>query len=73
MTRESAVALFRDHPPEWAATWKVADVLRAVPGMGPVKAARLLRRAQVAESKTLGGLSPRQRDALAEGLRGAGA
>lgn len=45
-------------------TMKVIDLLMAVPAVGRVKADRMLRREQISPSKTVGGLSARQRDAL---------
>jgi ribosomal protein S13 len=39
-------------------------MLRAVPGYGPVKANKILKQCRIAPSKTIGGLSERQRDEL---------
>jgi hypothetical protein len=52
-------------PPPFVQTAKVADLLLAVPKYGPVKVNRLLSRRRIAPSKTIGGLSDRQRDELA--------
>jgi hypothetical protein len=46
-------------------TAKVADLLLAVPKHGPVKVDKLLSRCRIAPAKTVGGLSQRQREALA--------
>ena len=51
-------------PPEWVETAKVFDMLMAVPKFGRVKAARLLNQCRISQSKTVGGLSERQRDEL---------
>jgi hypothetical protein len=52
-------------PPAFVLTAKVADVLLALPKYGPVKVNKLLGRCRIAPTKTIGGLSPRQRDELA--------
>jgi hypothetical protein len=44
----------------------VLDLLVAVPEVGPVKAARLLNKARVGQTKTIGGLTIRQRAQLIE-------
>ena len=51
-------------PPEWVETAKVFDMLMAVPKFGRVKAARLLNQCRISQSKTVGGLSDRQRAEL---------
>ncbi len=51
-------------PPDWVSTAKVFDMLRAVPKFGRVKAARLLNQCRISQSKTVGGLSERQRTEL---------
>src|SRR5690242_1124859 len=48
-------------PPEMTATMKVFDLLLAMPKTGRVRANKLLRRCSVSPSKTLAGLSDRQR------------
>jgi hypothetical protein len=52
------------NPPEYVATAKVFDMLMAVPKFGRVKAARFLNQARISQSKTVGGLSDRQRTEL---------
>ncbi len=56
-------------PPEWVETAKVMDMLLAVPKIGRVKVNRLLAVARISPSKTIGGLSERQRTELIELLR----
>jgi hypothetical protein len=51
-------------PPEYVATAKVVDILMAVPKFGRVKAARFLNTCRISQSKTVGGLSDRQRAEL---------
>jgi hypothetical protein len=48
-------------PMEQVATMKVVDLLLAMPRVGRVKANKVLGRARVSPSKTLGGLTERQR------------
>jgi guanylate kinase len=56
-------------PPACAATAKVYELAPAVPKIGPAKANRLLASCRIAPTKTLAGLSSRQRDELLERLR----
>jgi S13-like protein len=51
-------------PPEYVETAKVIDILMAVPKFGRVKAARFLNTCRISQSKTVGGLSERQRTEL---------
>jgi hypothetical protein len=51
-------------PPDYVATAKVFDMLMAVPKFGRVKATRFLNQARISQSKTVGGLSDRQRAEL---------
>lgn len=53
-----------DKPPEYVSTAKVIDILMAVPKFGRVKAARFLNTCRISQSKTVGGLSDRQRAEL---------
>jgi hypothetical protein len=57
------------HPPEYVSTAKVFDMLMAVPKFGRVKAARFLNQCRISQSKTVGGLSDRQRAELVALLR----
>jgi len=52
------------NPPEYVSTAKVFDMLLAVPKFGRVKAARFLNQCRISQSKTVGGLSERQRTEL---------
>jgi hypothetical protein len=52
------------NPPSWAESMKVYDLLLALPKVGRVRANRWLLNARTAPSKTLGGLSLRQRKEL---------
>src|SRR5436309_10918241 len=51
-------------PPEYVSTAKVIDILMAVPKFGRVKAGRFLTVCKISPSKTVGGLSERQRTEL---------
>jgi hypothetical protein len=51
-------------PPDYVSTAKVFDMLMAVPKFGRVKAARLLNQCRISQSKTVGGMSERQRGEL---------
>lgn len=52
-------------PPEYLWTAKVFDLLLAAPKIGRVKANKILTGARISPSKTIGGLSDRQRRELA--------
>ena len=56
-------------PPEWVETAKVFDMLLAVPKYGRVKANKVLNQCRISPSKTIGGLSERQRTELVQQLR----
>ena len=56
-------------PPEYVLTAKVYDMLVAVPRLGRVKVGRLLTQCRISQSKTVGGLSERQRSELLELFR----
>jgi hypothetical protein len=56
-------------PPEYLATAKVFDLLLAVPKYGRVKVNRILTHCRISPSKTIGGLSERQRNELVSYLR----
>ena len=51
-------------PPDWVETAKVFDMLLAVPKYGRVKTNRILNQCRISPSKTIGGLSERQRTEL---------
>ena len=56
-------------PPEYLETAKVFDMMLAVPKYGRVKVNRILNQCRVSPSKTIGGLSVRQRSELVALLR----
>jgi hypothetical protein len=66
--RVSIVELIAD-PAPYLATAKVMELLRALPAYGPIKATRLLENCQVSLTKSVGGLSERQRTELVRVLR----
>jgi hypothetical protein len=61
--RKSIHTLLKD-PPDYVETAKVFDMLLAVPKYGRVKVNKLLTTCRISPSKTIGGLSQRQRDEL---------
>ena len=56
-------------PPDYVESARVSDLLMAVPNVGPVKTARLLKKSRIPQSRTVGGLSERQRADLLGLLR----
>lgn len=56
-------------PPEYLETAKVFDMMLAVPKYGRVKVNRILNQCRISPSKTIGGLSERQRGELVALLR----
>ena len=56
-------------PPEYLETAKVFDMLMAVPKYGRVKVNKILQTCRISPSKTIGGLSARQRGELVSMLR----
>lgn len=67
--RQLAVEVLSD-PPEWAAAMRTVELVLAIPMIGKTKARRILFRLRISESKTLGGLSDRQRAELVQLLGG---
>lgn len=61
--RVSVLPLLKE-PPAYLESMRVFDLLMALPHVGRVKVNRLLWREQISPSKTVGGLSPRQRQCL---------
>ena len=57
------------HPPRFAEQAKIADLLLALPGVGPTRTNRLLVDCQIPYGKTLASLSERQRGVLIALLR----
>ena len=56
-------------PPDYLETAKVFDMLLAVPKYGRVKVNKILVTCRISPSKTIGGLSERQRNELVGMLR----
>lgn len=68
---QEAIALLQDFPAEFE-TMKIGELLIAVRHIGRVKARAILGRVRISPSKTVGGLSDRQRTELCEHLAGHG-
>lgn len=51
-------------PPPCVHTAKVAEILMALPKVGPVRASRILEECRISSTKTIIGLTPRQRNEL---------
>jgi hypothetical protein len=66
--RADVIALLLN-PPEKIETMKVADLVISAPKMGRVKVDKLLRQCHISPSKTVHGLSERQRNELVHMLR----
>ena len=56
-------------PPEYVLSAKAFDMILAVPKYGRVKANKILTQCRISPSKTIGGLSERQRAELVHMLR----
>lgn len=56
-------------PPWWLGTAKIMDLLLAVPSFGRVKTNKILTRCRISPSKTIGGMTYRQRAELLSWLR----
>lgn len=67
--RASVVSLLLD-PPEELETMKIFDLLMSVPKFGRVKVNKLLQTCRISPSKTVGGMSDRQRAEIVGMLRG---
>lgn len=67
--RARLVDLLAD-PPEYLETMKVGDLLISTPKWGQVKARKALRACEISPSRTVGGVSPRQRKWLVAWIRG---
>lgn len=66
--RVSIIHLLLD-PPEQLETMKIFDLLMAMPKMGRVKVNKILSQCRMSPSKTVGGMSERQRDELTTFLK----
>ena len=53
---------------ECVAQMRAYDLISALPAIGEVKAARIMEHAQIAQSRRIRGLGPRQREALFDAL-----
>jgi hypothetical protein len=60
--------LIAEYPP-FLATARISDLLQALPGYGTVKVGKLLSTCRVSPSKTVAGLTPRQRKELVEAVK----
>lgn len=66
--RENVIHMLLD-PPENIETMKIFNLMLSVPKMGRVKVDKLLRQCRISPSKTIGGMSERQRNELVLILR----
>lgn len=58
---EASILDLLESPPEYILNAKLFDLLLAVPKYGQVKAYRIFNRCRISPTKTIGGLSERQR------------
>jgi len=56
-------------PPEWLGTAKVSEMILAIPKYGRVKVDRAIKQCRISPSKTIGGLTERQRTELVAHLQ----
>jgi hypothetical protein len=63
------VEVLLSNPPDYVLSAKAFDMILAVPKYGRVKANRILTQCRISPSKTIGGLSARQRAELVLQLR----
>jgi hypothetical protein len=68
-TGDTCITVIIQQPPEFLLTAKVLDLIMAAPKYGRVKAGKVMERCRVSPSKTVGGLSERQRRELVEALK----
>lgn len=66
--KHAAVKLLTEVP-EWADSMKVHDLLMAIPRTGRVKVNKLLQEIAISPSKTVGGMTCRQRDMLVDAMQ----
>lgn len=64
----TTVSVWIDSPPTVLETMPVVDLLREIPHTGVIKSGYMLRRCGIPAQKTVGALSPRQREALLQEL-----
>jgi hypothetical protein len=60
----ASIEMVLTSPPEYLLTAKVGDLLMAAPKCGKVKSAKIMEQCRISPSKTVGGLSERQRAEL---------
>lgn len=65
---EVAESAWLGEPNRPEATLRVRELLGSIPGLGPVRVAKVMERLGIAESKRVGGLGSRQRKALRDWL-----
>ncbi|MBJ7347428.1 MAG: hypothetical protein JHC87_02525 [Thermoleophilaceae bacterium] len=58
-----------ENPPTYLHTAKVSDIMLSIPRYGRVKVTKVLQRCRISPSKTVAGLSERQRTELIDALR----
>lgn len=63
------IAGYLQDPPDWLCTAKVFDLLLAAPKFGRTKVNRILTQCRISPSKTVGGLSERQRGDILSRMR----
>lgn len=63
--RQSIQDIFLN-PPPWVENMKVVDALLALPKYGRTRVNKILRICRIAPTKTIGGMSPRQRTEISE-------
>jgi hypothetical protein len=56
-------------PPEWVETMKLFDAMMACPKYGRIKVNKVLQQCRISPTKTIGGLSQRQRTEVVSMLR----
>jgi hypothetical protein len=65
----ASIHLLLMNPPDYMETAKVFDILLSVPKYGRVKVSKVLQVCRISPSKTIGGMSERQRAELVSMLR----
>jgi S13-like H2TH domain len=71
-TGNTDLATLLRSPPDYVETAKVFDLLLSVPKYGRVRVNKILSEVRISPSKTVGGLSERQREELISAIRPAG-
>ena len=68
--RKETVPELLEHPPDFIETMKIEDLVLATPKYGKVKTKNTLRQTKISPSKTVGGMSERQRTELCWQMNG---